>query len=94
MYLRHKIKISKFIIHFYIKNIYRKAKEEAKRPKKMSMDSKDSKDIIEENNSSMLIEEESQSQEINNNFVKNSRIAKANKDIETMEAMENSDKVK
>lgn len=58
----------------------------------MSIESRESlgeksEDLIEENDSSMEIEEESQ--EINNNIVRNSRVAKANKD---MEAMENNDK--
>ena len=53
----------------------------------MSIDSKESKESVEYNNSSIVNDEE----ENNINFSKNSRIAKANKDIE---AMENNDKVK
>ena len=57
----------------------------------MSIDSKESiaeksEEIIEDNESSMEVEEE-QSQE-NNNFVKGSRVAKAAKNMEAMEAIE------
>jgi len=66
-------------------------KEETKNKKKMSIDSKESlaeksEEIIEDNESSMEVEEE-QSQE-NNNFVKGSRVAKAAKNMEAMEAIE------
>jgi RNA recognition motif-containing protein len=62
----------------------------------MSIDSKESveekaQDLIEDVESeSMEIEEEESQDETNNNFPKNSRITKANKDLE---ALENIDKV-
>ena len=60
----------------------------------MSIDSKVSveekaQDLIEDVESSMEIEEEESHDETNNNFVKNSRVAKANKDLEALENIEN-----
>jgi|ERR1711957_54669 len=65
-------------------------KEETKNKKKMSIDSKEEKseEIIEDNESSMEVEEE-ESEEMNNNGVRNSRVAKATKDMEKMETIEN-----